>query len=68
MPMVVMEPFPSPAAQRPTTPEAVIGQDSYLVSQPYRRDTLTIVAGQRFETIVEVTELGGGLLLPHPQP
>ena len=60
MPMVVVDPFPSPAAQRPTTPEAIITQDGGLVPQPYRCDTLTIVAGQRFETIVEATELGAG--------
>jgi hypothetical protein len=51
MPMVVMEPFPGPTAAGSTTPESRIAQDSCLVSQPYRCDTLTIVVGQRFETI-----------------
>jgi hypothetical protein len=58
MPMVVMDPFPSPAAEVPTTPEAIIGQDGRLVPQPYRCDTLTIAAGQHFEAIVEATEPG----------
>ena len=36
----------------------VIAQDGYLLPQPYRCDTLNIAPGQRFETIVEATELG----------
>ena len=60
MPMVVMDPFPSPAAQVPTTPESLIAQDGCLVPQPYRCDTLTIAAGQRFEAIAEATEPGAG--------
>jgi FtsP/CotA-like multicopper oxidase with cupredoxin domain len=60
MPMVVMDPSPSPAAQGPTTPESLSAQDGRLVPQPYRYDTLTLAAGQDFETIVEATEPGVG--------
>jgi FtsP/CotA-like multicopper oxidase with cupredoxin domain len=39
-------------------PMTVIAQDGYLLPQPYMCDTLNIAPGQRFETIVEATELG----------
>jgi len=39
-------------------PMTVIAQDGYLLPQPYRCDTLNIAPGQRFEAIVEATELG----------
>jgi hypothetical protein len=51
-----------PKSRRPgsTTPESLSAQDGRLVPQPYRCDTLTLAAGQRFETIVETTEPGVG--------
>ena len=58
MPMGVTDPFPSPAAEVPTTPRAIIAQDGRLVPQPYRCDTLDIAPGQHFEAIVEATALG----------
>ena len=39
-------------------PMLVTAQDGYLVPQPYTCDTLNIAPGQRFETIVEATEVG----------
>lgn len=39
-------------------PMTVIAQDGYLLSQPYLCDTINIAPGQRFEAIVEATELG----------
>ena len=39
-------------------PMTVIAHDGYLVPQPYLCDTLNIAPGQRFEAIVEATELG----------
>jgi FtsP/CotA-like multicopper oxidase with cupredoxin domain len=39
-------------------PMTVFAHDGYLVPQPYMCDTLNIAPGQRFETIVEATELG----------
>lgn len=39
-------------------PMTVIATDGYLLPQPYRCDTLNIAPGQRFETIVDATELG----------
>ncbi|MBA2754148.1 MAG: multicopper oxidase domain-containing protein [Chloroflexia bacterium] len=39
-------------------PMLVTAADGYLLPQPYRCDTLNIAPGQRFETIVEATEVG----------
>ena len=39
-------------------PMTVFAQDGYLLPQPYMCDTLNIAPGQRFETVVEATELG----------
>ena len=39
-------------------PMTVIAQDGYLLPQPYVCDTLNIAPGQRFEAIVDATELG----------
>lgn len=39
-------------------PMTVIAQDGYLLPQPYMCDTLNIAPGQRFEAIVDATELG----------
>ena len=39
-------------------PMTVYAHDGYLVPQPYMCDTLNIAPGQRFETIVEATEVG----------
>ncbi|CAA9549212.1 MAG: Multicopper oxidase [uncultured Thermomicrobiales bacterium] len=39
-------------------PMLVTAADGYLLPQPYMCDTLNIAPGQRFETIVEATELG----------
>jgi FtsP/CotA-like multicopper oxidase with cupredoxin domain len=39
-------------------PMTVIAQDGYPLPQPYLCDTLNIAPGQRFDAIVEATELG----------
>jgi FtsP/CotA-like multicopper oxidase with cupredoxin domain len=39
-------------------PMTVIASDGYLLPQPYMCDTLNIAPGQRFEAIVEATEVG----------
>src|SRR3954451_17105863 len=39
-------------------PMTVFAHDGYLVPQPYMCDTLNIAPGQRFEAIVEATEVG----------
>ena len=39
-------------------PMTVIACDGYLVPQPYMCDTLNIAPGQRFEAIIDATELG----------
>jgi manganese oxidase len=39
-------------------PMTVIAQDGWLHPQPYKCDTLNIAPGQRFEAIVDATELG----------
>jgi FtsP/CotA-like multicopper oxidase with cupredoxin domain len=39
-------------------PMTVIAQDGYLLPQPYKCDTLNIAPGQRFEVLVDATELG----------
>lgn len=39
-------------------PMQVIAQDGYLLPQPYTCDTLNIAPGQRFEAIVNASELG----------
>jgi FtsP/CotA-like multicopper oxidase with cupredoxin domain len=39
-------------------PMTIIAHDGYLAPVPYMCDTLNIAPGQRFETIVEATEVG----------
>ncbi len=39
-------------------PMTVIAHDGYLVPQPYMCDTINIAPGQRYEVIVEATEVG----------
>jgi FtsP/CotA-like multicopper oxidase with cupredoxin domain len=39
-------------------PMTVVACDGYLLPQPYMCDTLNIAPGQRFEAIVEATEVG----------
>jgi FtsP/CotA-like multicopper oxidase with cupredoxin domain len=39
-------------------PQLVIARDGYLLHQPYLCDTLTIGPGERWEAIVDATELG----------
>ena len=39
-------------------PQQVIAQDGYLLPQPYMCDTLNIAPGQRFDVIIEATEVG----------
>jgi FtsP/CotA-like multicopper oxidase with cupredoxin domain len=39
-------------------PMTVIAEDGYVLSQPYKRDTIQIEPGARMEAIVEATELG----------
>jgi FtsP/CotA-like multicopper oxidase with cupredoxin domain len=39
-------------------PQQVIARDGYLVPQPFLCDTLTIAPGERWDVIVEATELG----------
>jgi FtsP/CotA-like multicopper oxidase with cupredoxin domain len=39
-------------------PMQVIAQDGYLLPQPYHCDTLNIAPGQRFEVLVDATEVG----------
>ena len=39
-------------------PQLVIAQDGWLLPQPYMCDTLNIAPGQRFEVLVDATELG----------
>lgn len=39
-------------------PQLVVAQDGWLLPQPYLCDTLNIAPGQRFEVIVEATEVG----------
>ncbi len=46
-------------------PMTVIANDGYLLPQPYMCDTLNVAPGQRFETIVEATEVGAWALHCH---
>jgi FtsP/CotA-like multicopper oxidase with cupredoxin domain len=39
-------------------PQLVIAQDGWLLPQPYYCDTLNIAPGQRFEVLVDATEVG----------
>jgi FtsP/CotA-like multicopper oxidase with cupredoxin domain len=39
-------------------PMTVVAQDGWLLPQPYKCDTLNIAPGQRFEAIIDATELG----------
>ncbi|MEA2523591.1 MAG: hypothetical protein QOF73_818 [Thermomicrobiales bacterium] len=39
-------------------PMTVVAEDGYVLSQPYKRDTVQIEPGARIEAIVEATELG----------
>ncbi|HWK81679.1 MAG TPA: multicopper oxidase domain-containing protein [Thermomicrobiales bacterium] len=39
-------------------PQTIIAQDGWLLPQPYVCDTLNIAPGQRFEAIVDATEVG----------
>ena len=39
-------------------PQQVIARDGYLLPQPFLCDTLTVAPGERWEVIVEATELG----------
>lgn len=39
-------------------PQLVIAQDGWLLPQPYMCDTLNIAPGQRFEVLVDATEVG----------
>ena len=39
-------------------PMLVIAADGYLLPQPYMCDTLNVAPGQRWEVIVEATEVG----------
>jgi FtsP/CotA-like multicopper oxidase with cupredoxin domain len=39
-------------------PQTVFAQDGWLLPQPYKCDTLNIAPGQRFEVIIEATEVG----------
>ncbi len=39
-------------------PQLVIAQDGWLLPQPYHCDTLNIAPGQRFEVLVDCTEVG----------
>jgi FtsP/CotA-like multicopper oxidase with cupredoxin domain len=39
-------------------PQLVIAQDGYLTPQPYRCDTLNIAPGQRWEVLVDATDVG----------
>jgi FtsP/CotA-like multicopper oxidase with cupredoxin domain len=39
-------------------PMTVIAEDGYLLERPYKRDTVTIEPGARYEAIVEATEPG----------
>jgi len=39
-------------------PMTVVAHDGFLVPQPYMCDTINIAPGQRFEAIVEATEVG----------
>ena len=39
-------------------PQLVIARDGYLLPQPFLCDTLTIAPGERWEAIVDATELG----------
>ena len=39
-------------------PQLVIAQDGWLLPQPYMCDTLNIAPGQRFEVLVDCTEVG----------
>ena len=39
-------------------PQLVVAQDGWLLPQPYMCDTLNIAPGQRFDVIVEATEVG----------
>ena len=46
-------------------PMTVIAADGYLLPQPYQCDTLNVSPGQRFEAIVEATEVGTWALHCH---
>jgi FtsP/CotA-like multicopper oxidase with cupredoxin domain len=39
-------------------PQQVVAQDGWLLPQPHMCDTLNIAPGQRFEVIIEATEVG----------
>lgn len=39
-------------------PMTVIAEDGYLLERPYKRDTVMVEPGARYEVIVEATELG----------
>jgi FtsP/CotA-like multicopper oxidase with cupredoxin domain len=39
-------------------PQLVIAQDGWLLPQPYMCDTLNIAPGQRFEVLIDCTEVG----------
>jgi FtsP/CotA-like multicopper oxidase with cupredoxin domain len=39
-------------------PQLVIAQDGWLLPQPYKCDTLNIAPGQRFEVLIDCTEVG----------
>lgn len=39
-------------------PQTIIAQDGWLLPQPYVCDTLNIAPGQRFEAIIDATEVG----------
>ncbi|MGB3306261.1 MAG: multicopper oxidase domain-containing protein [Thermomicrobiales bacterium] len=39
-------------------PQLVVAQDGWLLPQPYMCDTLNIAPGQRFDVIVDATEVG----------
>jgi len=39
-------------------PQLVVARDGYLLPQPFLCDTLTIAPGERWEVLVEATELG----------
>ena len=39
-------------------PQTVVAQDGWLLPQPYMCDTLNIAPGQRFDVIVDATEVG----------
>lgn len=46
-------------------PMQVIAQDGYLLPQPYTCDTINVAPGQRFDAIIDATELGTWLFHCH---